>query len=60
MREVLGRHGIFPGCFSSSSLETKRKKKETNHVNNTWEIARLPGKVSPGLGCNTFILDLFE
>ena len=27
MREALGRHGILQGRFSSSSLETKRKKK---------------------------------
>lgn len=60
VKEVLGWHGIVQRCFSSSSLEIKRKRKKTNHMNNTREIARLPGNVSPGLGYNTFMLDLFE
>ena len=60
MREALGRHGIFQGCFSSSSSETKGKKEEMKHMSNTSETARLPGNVSPGPGYNTFILDLFD
>lgn len=60
MRGALGRQGIFQRCFSSSSLETKRKRKETNHTNNTREIARLPGNICPGLGYNKFMLDSFE
>lgn len=60
MRGALGRWGIFQRCFSSSSLETKRKRKETNHMNNTREIARLPGNICPGLGYKKFMLDSLE
>lgn len=60
MRGALGGCGIFHRCFSSSSLETQRKRKETSHMNNTREIARSPGNVYPGLGYNAFMLDSFE
>lgn len=60
MRRALGRWGLFQRCFLSSSLETKRKRKETNHMNNTREIARSPGNVYPGLAYNKFMLDSFE
>lgn len=49
----------MPGMLFIIIIRNKEEE-ETNHMNNTWEIARLPGKVSPGLGCNTFIPDLFE